>query len=302
MNSQNAILVGIDFSSSSACALREASRIANAEELPLICYHVLDEGFLEQFFTQDSLHKVEVFDSACQKLNTFIQDTIGTAHEIKTIVEIGNSFALTLDLIEKHKVKTLVLGSQGLTSFEGLKIGTLAARCVRKAPVEVLLVRAGHGEPFKSIGVCIDFSETSIQAAHRAAEIALQDGAALKLIHAYRDSAHSEADIGWLKLVVPMKAHLDIQESLQEKLQELCEMISNKYHLKVTTEVKCSHSISGGLYEALKKMEADLVVFGTRGLTGIKKLLIGSTAENLIHTTPCSALIIKPKGFTYSLN
>jgi len=302
MNSQKTILVGIDFSPSSACALREASRIANAEKLPLICFHVLDKEVLKQFIAQDNLHDVEVLDLASAKLNTFIQDTIGTAHQIETIVKIGNSFALTLDLIEENKVKTLVLGSQGLTSFEGLEIGTLAARCVRKAPVEVLLVRSCQGEPFKSIGVCVDFSETSIQAAHRAAEIAFQDGAALKLIHAYRDPAHSKTDIGWLKLVIPMKDHGEIREDLQKQLQELGQTISEKYHLKVTTEVKCSHSISGVLYKTLKEMEADLVVFGTRGLTGIKKLLIGSTAENLIHTTPCSALIIKPKGFTFSLN
>ncbi|MGK0188457.1 MAG: nucleotide-binding universal stress UspA family protein, partial [Verrucomicrobiales bacterium] len=52
----------------------------------------------------------------------------------------------------------------------------------------------------------------------------------------------------------------------------------------------------------LTECSADLVVLGTRGRTGFKSLLMGTTAEKLIHETPCSALAVKPKGFHFEID
>jgi nucleotide-binding universal stress UspA family protein len=41
----------------------------------------------------------------------------------------------------------------------------------------------------------------------------------------------------------------------------------------------------------------DLVVMGTVARTGIAGLLIGNTAERLLHRLPCSVLAVKPDGF-----
>jgi nucleotide-binding universal stress UspA family protein len=39
----------------------------------------------------------------------------------------------------------------------------------------------------------------------------------------------------------------------------------------------------------------DLVVIGSRGQTGIKRFLLGSTAERIVRESPCSVLVVKPR-------
>lgn len=302
MNSTSSILVGLDYSAQSKNALLAASRMANSRSLPLVCFHVLDKEMLNQIKKMDAETEKGVLDFAHEKVASFIRDTIGTAHNITTEVLLGNPFKITLDQIKKHQAETLVLGSGGYSSEEGHHVGALASRCIRKAPVEVLLVRNYQDHPFEDIVACVDFSENSDRAVHRAAVLATQDKARLKLIHVYRPPIFSETEMGWLGPAFPITPDDNIQNNLKEQVVELASQIAKQYDLpEVSAEVVTSHSIHRGIWQALKEMEADLVVLGTRGRTGFKSLLLGTTAEGLVNHTPCSALTIKPADFSYTL-
>jgi nucleotide-binding universal stress UspA family protein len=302
MTQEPSILVGIDYSDQSKNALLAASRMANARNMPLVCFHVLDKEVLSQVKHMDEETEAGVLSFAEEKVATFIREIIGTGRDITIEVLLGNPFKLALDQIEKHHAETLVLGSGGYSSEDGHHVGALASRCIRKAPVEVLLVRNYQDHPFEDIVACVDFSENSNRAVHRAAALAAQDKARLKLIHVFRPPAYAETEMGWLGPAFPVTPEEDVQGALKERLEGFAERIASEYHLEnITCEVITSHSIHRGIWEALKEMEADLVVLGTRGRTGFKSLLLGTTAEGLINHTPCSALTLKPEGFEYSL-
>ena len=303
MNSTQSILVGVDYSDQSKNALRAASRMANARSLPLVCFHVLDKEILNQIKKMDAETEKGVLDFAHEKVASFIRDTIGTAHNITTEILVGNPFKVTLEQIEKHQVETLVLGSGGYSSDEGHHIGALASRCIRKAPVEVLLVRNYQDHPFEDIVACVDYSENSNRAVHRAAALATQDKARLKLIHVYRPSVFSETEMGWLGPALPIIPDENIQENLKVQIAGFAAKITEQYDLpEVSSEVISSHCIHRGIWQALKGMEAHLVVLGTRGRTGFKSLFLGTTAEGLVNHSPCSALTIKPADFHYTLS
>jgi nucleotide-binding universal stress UspA family protein len=42
-----------------------------------------------------------------------------------------------------------------------------------------------------------------------------------------------------------------------------------------------------------EKLSADLIVMGTRGNTGLKHVVLGSVAERVVRTAPCSVLTVK---------
>jgi nucleotide-binding universal stress UspA family protein len=50
------------------------------------------------------------------------------------------------------------------------------------------------------------------------------------------------------------------------------------------------------LEEAARAEHVDLIVVGSHGRTGIKKLLIGSVASHLVTHAPCSVLVVKTPG------
>jgi len=41
--------------------------------------------------------------------------------------------------------------------------------------------------------------------------------------------------------------------------------------------------------------KADLIVLGSRGLTGMKRILLGSVSSQIVEDAPCSVLVVKPK-------
>ena len=43
------------------------------------------------------------------------------------------------------------------------------------------------------------------------------------------------------------------------------------------------------------RISADMIVMGTRGLTGIKHVIVGSTAERVVRLADCPVLTIKAK-------
>lgn len=302
MSKKSSILVGIDYSDQSKNALLAASRMANSSQLPLVCYHVLDKEVISQVKNMDSETEQGILNFVEEKVAAFIRETIGTGRDITIEVVLGNSFKVTLEQIEKHHAQTLVLGSGGYNSDEGHHVGALASRCIRKAPVEVLLVRNYQDHPFENIVACVDFSENSDRAVHRAADLASQDKARLKLIHVFQPPAYAETEMGWLGPAFPVVPEQDVQGDLKERLEEFAKQLRSEYGLEnISCEVISSHSIHRGIWEALKRAESDLVVLGTRGRTGFKSLLLGTTAEGLINHTPCSALTLKPKDFEYSL-
>ena len=59
------------------------------------------------------------------------------------------------------------------------------------------------------------------------------------------------------------------------------------------TPVDCIMIALNGLLEGPK---ADLVVMGTRGLSGVKHVLLGSVAERTVRTAPCPVLTVRGEG------
>jgi len=57
-----------------------------------------------------------------------------------------------------------------------------------------------------------------------------------------------------------------------------------------------SHPTSGDPCDALiavaQDVDADLIVVGSRGMTGVKRFVLGSVPNKIAHHAPCSVLIV----------
>ena len=65
-----------------------------------------------------------------------------------------------------------------------------------------------------------------------------------------------------------------------------------------TTPLIEEGSIESCLQEAIAKYDTDLVVIGTRGRTGLGKMLLGSVAEEILRTVTCPVLTVGPHADT----
>lgn len=56
-----------------------------------------------------------------------------------------------------------------------------------------------------------------------------------------------------------------------------------------------SGSPERSICEIAQTWEADLIIVGSRGLTGIKEMFLGSVSNYVTHHAPCSVLIVRDK-------
>jgi universal stress protein A len=47
---------------------------------------------------------------------------------------------------------------------------------------------------------------------------------------------------------------------------------------------------------AAKKLNADLIVMGTHGRRGLRRMLIGSVAESVVRNAPCPVLLVRAEA------
>jgi nucleotide-binding universal stress UspA family protein len=135
---------------------------------------------------------------------------------------------------------------------------------------------------FKSLLVPIDFSETSLAALNYAVTLAEEFGAQIRLFHVLESPGiFSKGDAA--------TAHY--AEIMRKRLAQLAgDRIGGRVPVAVQVRIGRAHKL---ICDTAQKLRCDLVVIGTHGFTGLKHLLLGSTAERVIRHAPCSVLVVR---------
>lgn len=139
----------------------------------------------------------------------------------------------------------------------------------------------------RSILLGTDFSEHSRRAQECAVGLALRHGAHLTLVHV--------VDVGRHLLALPEAPRglaTRYQELAQERLDELEHEIGQRIANLGTRLLNGSASAS--LLAVATEIETDLLVVGTRGLSRLERVVLGSTAQRLIQHARCSVLTVPP--------
>ncbi len=140
----------------------------------------------------------------------------------------------------------------------------------------------------RKILVPVDFSADSDQAVETATNLAETFKARLVLLHAY----HLPAQLAMPDQVMVPREYWDgIRAAAQNKLDEYRERAA-KQGVEAESEL-VAEAPSFAIQQAAQRISADLIVIGTRGLTGLKHVLLGSTAERTVRLAPCPVLTVK---------
>lgn len=140
----------------------------------------------------------------------------------------------------------------------------------------------------RTILVPVDFSEHAARALEVAISLAKAFGARIHLLHCYPIQLGGISPYG---LVVPESLDRDVREAAARKLAEWRDKVSD-------AGVEVSDTVtpifpSEAIAEQAGALDADLVVMGTRGLTGLRHVLLGSVAERTLRIAPCPVLTVK---------
>lgn len=141
---------------------------------------------------------------------------------------------------------------------------------------------------YTNIVVAIDFSKSADQVLSKACIIAERDKARLSLLHV----VEYLPPMDFTNEPLLVNNWLVDEEVLMDQAKTFLQDLSKKHHLKdVALEVLVGtpkHEIS----TFVKDQQCDLVIMGSHGRHGIS-LLLGSTANAVLHAMPCDILTIK---------
>jgi nucleotide-binding universal stress UspA family protein len=143
------ILVPVDFSDSSARALRHAAGLTAESDGSLIVVHVVpaDYGWLGIGRGQSRDLDRSLQRQAADRLRAFADKHVRDAVGAELQVRIGQPAEEIIAAARESKCDSIILSTRGLTGLDRYLIGSVADRVARLAPCPVVLMRAGKRSP-----------------------------------------------------------------------------------------------------------------------------------------------------------
>jgi nucleotide-binding universal stress UspA family protein len=136
---------------------------------------------------------------------------------------------------------------------------------------------------YRVIVVGTDGSETAAVAVHHATGLAKLTGATLHIVHAYpRILPASTDDPEGVIASIAAAGEFVCERAAAEALSE---------GVRVETHARRADA-ADLLIDVAEKLGADLLVVGNRGMSGVRRFVLGSVPNKVSHHCPCSLLIV----------
>ena len=151
---------------------------------------------------------------------------------------------------------------------------------------------------FSKLLIAIDGSKESMDAAYYAINVSNKFNAELYAIHVVKDPAYVEMfSFGIYDVETPFQRKSSL-EHIRQKAKEWFDEIKAKANekniqLSKTELIGTSTSVEAAIVDYAEKNNIDLIVLGTKGYSGIKKLLLGSVASAVLTYAHCPVMVIR---------
>jgi nucleotide-binding universal stress UspA family protein len=145
----------------------------------------------------------------------------------------------------------------------------------------------------RRILVAVDGSNPSLNASTFAIDIAKRYDAELIVLHVI-DPRYRELEIA----ISPRPGRFkEIEKKVMEDAQKILDPVRQKAtekNVNVKMDAISSFtSVMKDIVHYVKVNNADIIVIGNRGMTGFKKLLVGSVASGVVTYSDCPVLVVK---------
>ncbi len=136
--------------------------------------------------------------------------------------------------------------------------------------------------------VPLDFSEYANQALDYAINLASKLGARLTLLHVVQSLPTGGVDMG---ITLPYTYIQDLEAEITESMNDSLRRVTAA---GLEGEVVVVHGVPfHEIIETAKTTQADLIIMGTHGRTGLQHVLLGSVAEKVVRLAPCPVLVAR---------
>lgn len=292
------ILAPTDFSTSAEAACRLAARLAMRAEASLVLFHALSGvEMAQQMGGKLERTQVSVMDDVRDRLRAWFEEVVPMELRqflnVEFNIKVGEPTPAIAAVAKRSGVDLIVMATEGRTGLAHLLMGSVAAAVLRTVSVPVIALRSWEaGRPLSTVQRILwatDLSPTSEGAWPYALKLADLFGAEVVLLHVVRPAELA----GAVDSPIPPPAHW-----LDRYLAPLEQELERRQRDVETLGLRARHKVLVGvpadvIVDEAGAEQADLIVMGTHGRTGLAHALVGSVAEAVVRKAPCPVLAVQ---------
>lgn len=249
---------------------------------------VADVGSVSVAFDTGGIEQ-EVIERLQRQSEAWAEETGEFVDATETAVHSGKPREEILDYAAEHGIDLLAMGTHGRTGIRRYVIGSVTEHVLRRAEAPVLTARADEdadGGEVDRVLVPTDGSEAAEAAVDHAVAVADACGAAIRVL--------SVVDTRALAAQSELAPSDVLVESLEERSEHAVNEVAERCEaagLSVETAVARGPP-SRAICEDAEESGADLVVMGTRGRSGLNRVLLGSVTERTVRHAPVPVMAV----------
>jgi nucleotide-binding universal stress UspA family protein len=279
------ILLAVDGSTYSHRAERLLARLPFKEELKITVVHAVDLAALTQPAALTPLAALKYGQLMRRDIQRHLRAArrlaAGTAKRLaarwpstKGVVVRGDPAEQIIVRAKRENADLILLGSRGLSDIRGFLLGSVSHKVATYAPCSVLVVKGSRPAIAKWL-LAVDGSPPSEAAMRWVAR------------HWRHEGLRGTALYVWDYPLPPHPASLPLQ------------MVADRYGeplrragFEMTDRVVMGHAAEQ-IVKAARRSRVDLVVIGSRGLTGLRRMWLGGVSHQVVKHSPASVLVVR---------
>ncbi len=283
------VLVATDFSLNAARAVTRAVQLPLAPGAELLLVHVLPSEAPGRFgerlerVTRTALRKEE------ERMRRIAAEAGREDLVIHSELFHGDPVEAMAKLCGADRMELVVLGRHGKRTIRDQLLGTTAEKLLRASCAPVLVVGQAKPGPWTRPLFAADLRPENALALQTLLRLTAPE-TDVKVVHAYGPAR--DAVLRGRPDLEELRAHVrgslaQVEAALREFVRPLDDGRARFRLLLDAREPKTA------IAAAVESWGADLVVLGTQGRTGARRLLLGSVAEDALRTVPCDVLVVR---------
>ena len=289
------VLIATDFSPHAEDAVKIVKRLALPSGSTVRLLHAI-EPFAD-VATLNPAAITAVTDAAVAQIERELDRAAVTlrapGRDVETVTVLGRVADAIVEEAESSKADLIVVGSRGRHALKSALLGSVSAEVVDRAPCPVIIAR---GSTLRKAILAEDGSETAAAGARfLAGSSALSDleVRVVTVVDAPFPSMLNGSDAA-IGTYAAIQAYYDSLPALREATAKIAQERAGTLvaaGLNATSEVR-EGNVADKLIAAAAEAQADCIVIGSHGRTGLTRMFLGSVARAVLFNAPCSVLIV----------
>lgn len=238
----------------------------------------------------------EIADQVAAEMDGVVRRLSRPRLEVEGAVLRGRPASVLIDEAASFGADVLIVGSRGRGPLASLVLGSVSQELAEFAGCPVLVARR---DTLSRVVLATDGSQDARRAEDAVAGWPIFAGADVRVVSV------AEVARAWHTGVAPTMVRA-VEEAYAKDVEAATtahEAIAIAAVERLETAgVRATHAVhvadaAGGVVDEAREFGADLIVVGSRGLTGLSRILLGSVARNVLLATDASVLVVKePAG------